>query len=445
MIAGFLNGECSSKAGPWPQQHRLEYQQVDHFRRGNLRRPGAAPSDGGLLSVSSRMSKPNTSRLLAEEESRNMPEDSKVIRDVKDQPRALTQLSSSGGQSVEQQQQPQQRQEQNDILVSRRRRASPASPSAGQRLGDAAAGTSEDQVGHPINAVTVTDDDVRRAYATLQSQPRRHSQKSESELTLGEYTGAEQQATRQPPAAASLLGGCDGSTNKNIAQGARLFRFNHLGSTPLVPTGAPASPSRRGMLGRTASLAQADITTAFAEGNVKATKHTTQPRARTPNGVNPNSSAPTNDTHDLATTPRVTGAPTPESADHGIVALPRGQAEEMRAARPRANGFAVPPVEPTTVKLAAGLGSWADETVEVGRLVDQCSRRMADEREGEAREEGDIRRTLEQDMGMAVKSLPLRFLKDFGYLGEAQKRGLEKTTRIMERVKAVARARAWQK
>ncbi|CAM9367880.1 unnamed protein product, partial [Hapterophycus canaliculatus] len=48
-------------------------------------------------------------------------------------------------------------------------------------------------------------------------------------------------------------------------------------------------------------------------------------------------------------------------------------------------------------------------------------------------------------MGMAVKKLPLSFLKDFGYLRDAQRRGLDKTTRIAERVAMVAQARAWAK
>ena len=109
------------------------------------------------------------------------------------------------------------------------------------------------------------------------------------------------------------------------------------------------------------------------------------------------------------------------------------------------NNFGVPPVEPTTAKLAAGLGSWADETVAVGRLVDEDSRRMADARAGEVRKEGEIRRALERGMGSAVKSLPLSFLKDFGYLEEAQKRGLDKATKIIERMAAVAQLRAWKK
>ncbi|CAM9128585.1 unnamed protein product, partial [Ectocarpus fasciculatus] len=48
-------------------------------------------------------------------------------------------------------------------------------------------------------------------------------------------------------------------------------------------------------------------------------------------------------------------------------------------------------------------------------------------------------------MGMTAKTLPLSYLKDCGHLGEAQRRGLEKTTKILKRVATIAKLRAWQK
>ncbi|CAM9210535.1 unnamed protein product [Ectocarpus sp. 6 AP-2014] len=48
-------------------------------------------------------------------------------------------------------------------------------------------------------------------------------------------------------------------------------------------------------------------------------------------------------------------------------------------------------------------------------------------------------------MGMTAKTLPLSYLKDIGYLREAQRRGLEKTTNIVKRVATIAKLRAWQK
>lgn len=103
------------------------------------------------------------------------------------------------------------------------------------------------------------------------------------------------------------------------------------------------------------------------------------------------------------------------------------------------------PVEPATIKLTKGLGSWAGETVAVGRLVDEDSRRVAAERVGEARREGKLRCALQRSIGTAVKTLPLRFLKDYGYLRESQERGLENLTIILRKVAAVARRRAWDR
>ncbi|CAM9599324.1 unnamed protein product, partial [Scytosiphon promiscuus] len=48
-------------------------------------------------------------------------------------------------------------------------------------------------------------------------------------------------------------------------------------------------------------------------------------------------------------------------------------------------------------------------------------------------------------MGTALEALPLSFLKDFGYLRDAQERGLEEMTRIIERLATTVQARAWAK
>ncbi|CAM9548528.1 unnamed protein product, partial [Pylaiella littoralis] len=43
------------------------------------------------------------------------------------------------------------------------------------------------------------------------------------------------------------------------------------------------------------------------------------------------------------------------------------------------------------------------------------------------------------------KTLPLSFLKNYGYLRESQQRGLERMTRIVRKLAAVARQRAWDR
>lgn len=441
VIAGFLNGEERSEAGPRPHQYLHNGNSCD---RGTLRQPVAAPSDGGLTPVSPQVSPSNTTAPPADEKCRNRQQASNVVSSVKERAHsALTTPSSSGGQPLQQQQeqrrQQHQHQQQRNFSVRPRSGGSPSPPYIGQHLGGGFTGTLKDERSDPM--ATVTEADVRRAYATLQNRA--------SKAPLVDHTAAGRQVMKRPPALVSSLGDCDGARD-NIPSGdaaavIQLFGVNRIGSTPSVPTGRPASPTRRGMAGCTTPLAQTNSATAYVGENIKLTERVEQPRARTPNGVYAKRSASAKGIGQQATQPSATGVPASESADDDLVALTRQHVEEVRAPPPQAVGFAVPPVEPTAIKFADGLGSWADETVAVGRLVDQDSRRMADERAGEAREEGDIRRTLERGMRTTVKTMPLRFLKDFGYLGEAQKRGLEKTTRIMERVAAVARSRAWQK
>ena len=105
----------------------------------------------------------------------------------------------------------------------------------------------------------------------------------------------------------------------------------------------------------------------------------------------------------------------------------------------------VPAVEPQAAKLSVGLGSWADQAAAVGRLVDEDSRRVADERIQEAKKQQGLKRVLEQEMGSAVRSLPLSFLKDKGYKREAQREGLERMTRVVDGVLSSARLRAWRR
>lgn len=105
----------------------------------------------------------------------------------------------------------------------------------------------------------------------------------------------------------------------------------------------------------------------------------------------------------------------------------------------------VPAVEPQAVKLSEGLGAWAEQAAAVGRLVDDNSRRVAGEIAREAKKQQGLKRALEQEMGSAVRSLPLSFLKDKGYKREAQREGLEKMTRVADRVLSVARLRAWKR
>lgn len=416
MIAGFLNEEERSEARPRPQQY---HQHMNHFhQRGNFRQPGAAPSDGGLLPASSQESKSNTTPSLADEKGRDGQNASEYS--VKGPSRsALTKPSSGGLQPLQQQQQ------QCDSTVRQRSGALASSPlSVGERRGDVV-GMAKDEVG---DRLTVTEDDVRRAYATLQNQSQQHSKNLEDKTPAGDQLAAGQQTRNQPPAQQASLKDCgvsrDKTCSRDVAAGARSLGVNHISKTPSVPTGAPASPTRRGVMASTISLARANLAPAVVEETVKLTKHTENLGVRTPDGEQ---------------------ATEAESAGVDLVDLARERVQETTEPPPPTAGFAVPLIEPTAIKLANGLGSWADETVAVGRLVDQDSRRIADERAEEAREERDIRRTLKRGMGMVVKSLPIGVMKDFGYLEEAQKRGLEKTTMIMDRMAAVAQLRAWQK
>lgn len=410
---------------------------MNRFQAGNLRQPGAAPSDGGLLPVSHQPSPSSTTPSPAGERGmsgRNAKDDSGQGPNRT----ALTKTTSNGLQPLL------QRQQQGDSSAWRRSGASPSSLSVGQCLGDV--GMAKDGSGDRLN--TVTGDDVRRAYASLQNQPQKHRKNYEGNVPVGDHTGAGQQIVNQSPALSASLRDCveprDKMSSRDLAASHSLD-FKSFGKAPAVPTGAPASPTRQRMVASTISLARANVALAPIEKNVELIKHKEKPRARTPEGIYAKNSASIKGTGQQSAEPRVVGMPTAEPAGFDLVALAREHLEEIMAPLPQAASLAVPPVEPTAIKLATGLGSWADETVAVGRLVDQDSRRMADERTGEAREEGDIRRTLERGMGMVVKTLPLGFLKDFGYLEEAQKRGLEKTTRVMERMTAVALLRAWKK
>lgn len=96
-------------------------------------------------------------------------------------------------------------------------------------------------------------------------------------------------------------------------------------------------------------------------------------------------------------------------------------------------------------ELTPGLGTWASEAAVVGRLIDEDSRRVAEGILGVTVGERGIRRQLESGIRDTVKDLPLNVLKDNGYLEEAQTRGLEKAVRIAERLSVVAQSQAWQR
>ena len=424
-----------------PQLFRQERQQVNNLHRGTLRQPGTAPSDGRLIPASPRASVASAAPLPADEKTGYGRRCLGVDLNTKEPNRSsLTKRSSSGRQPLQQQRQQRQKRQQLDSSERRTNGGSPSPPSVGERPVDPIV-AAEDGNGGGINAVT--DKDVRRAYAALNSRKQRNSNTHDDKVSSGNYVAAGIQREKPPPGLGLPLGDCDGFVKR--VSGVQIFGSNHTGSVPLVPTGAPVSPARRGVVGRTGSLAQENSIAVAVEERNKLTVHTEMPRAQTPDGVSTKHFAPTEGTRDLEKGTRAPGISPLASTNGNLVALAREQADDIRAPPPQAPGFAMRPVEPAAAKLAAGLGTWADETAAVGRLVDQDSRRLADERAGEAREEEDIRRTLERDMGRAVKSLPLSFLKDFGYLAEAQKRGLEKTTRIMERMAAVALLRAWRK
>lgn len=103
------------------------------------------------------------------------------------------------------------------------------------------------------------------------------------------------------------------------------------------------------------------------------------------------------------------------------------------------------PVEPQAAKLVDGLGIWANEAVTVGRLVDENGRRVAERIAGAEQEERGMRRLIEQEMGDTVKSLPLSFLKGYGYSLKAQQEGLEKITRVVESISRQFFEYAWRR
>ena len=102
-------------------------------------------------------------------------------------------------------------------------------------------------------------------------------------------------------------------------------------------------------------------------------------------------------------------------------------------------------VEPQAIKLSAGLGSWADGAAVVGRLLDQDSRRVTEAIEREEKRQQGLKQALEQEMGNAVKGLPLSFLKSKGYKREAQREGAEKMARVVDGILSAIRTRAWKR
>lgn len=351
----------------------------------------------------------------------------------------------------------------------------------------------------------VTEGDVQNAYATLQeraensSSHRRRRNHFNKDLAKGQPTNDKSPSSFLSPREKSVeKKGCKKHVG-TVTNGNQYPRLGQVGRTPVVPTGVRASPTRRGALPRKPSTTQVlgtnDIVASKAahtsidnaadvEAESFPSEQATGPRHAEEAAATAADGGTRMETESMLMTsyPEAeTGATTPLAPEEGTTTLPTGgktqvacssapipasasssaHASAAQAAQCLSQSqsrdvvlggggtfediFTVSPVEPTTVKLAVGLGTWAEDTVAVGRLVDEDSRRLANERLGETKKEGEIRRALERGMGMTAKTLPLSFLKDFGYLGEAQRRGLEKTTKIVKRVATIAKLRAWQK
>lgn len=95
-------------------------------------------------------------------------------------------------------------------------------------------------------------------------------------------------------------------------------------------------------------------------------------------------------------------------------------------------------------ELTVGLGHWASEVVAMSQRLEDSRNQVSHDLEGVKRVEKCYRLRLEREAEHVMKSLPLSFLKEHGYLGEAQSRGLQKAWEALERQGVRVRARAWQ-
>lgn len=474
MIPGYPDGVERNTIMSPPQQQHQGHQPNNRSYRGGPLQPGAAPSDGGMITTAMPLYKETTESEGSTRKRGNKNiasprrEDtlsSSYSSDMADRTHIATtkKASSSNGHPP---QRHQHQQKCDDSL--RSYPASPPPPSIRQSLTTAV----EDGGDDPMS--TITGDDIRRAYATLQNQLENHSSLGEFNVRSGRDSATGQEAMERPPTLQSSSG--ESGTDK-----VRLSQLPHIGSAPCVPTGVPVLSKRREVLGAkslTAPMKQPGSSSPNTSPTTTAPKALGAPQEQTAKRrasaadrraaadtalaaltrehaadgrtqPQPSAAAAADDTNGGALVSSV-----PSSTATAIGASSLGTSSAMAAqsrscAGTRARGgaphdtYVVVPVVPTTVKLAEGLGSWADETVAVGRLVDEDSRRVTAEREGEALREEGVRCTLERLMGASVKTMPLRFLKQYGYLRESQERGVQNMTRIMNRVAVVARRRAW--
>lgn len=96
-------------------------------------------------------------------------------------------------------------------------------------------------------------------------------------------------------------------------------------------------------------------------------------------------------------------------------------------------------------KLTEGLGTWADDTLAVGRMLEDERLDVASDLEGARRCEKQMRRRLEAGVDKFMKTLPLGLLKHEGCLDGAQFRGLEIAERVLGEQWIKARAFAWDR
>lgn len=495
MIPGCPGSDERNTTMAQPHQHHQD-QQSSYI--GPRRQLGAAPSDGGLVTTALPLQTETTApegpagkrgkaNIASNNSSRGDALMSSYSHGIAGRAHNATTKGGSSSNGLPPQQQQQQllhQQHCDGSLLPSCPASSFSTPNISQRIGTAVA-TAADGGDDPMSMIT--DCDIRRAYVTLQHRPENHSSFIEYSEHSRELSTTGQELIDGSPALCSISG-------ESSVKSVQYSQLQHIGRTPSFPTGVPILPTRRGVLGPqspTSSQKQtggpagpntvpvATVPTApsalppAVEENLKPNERAEIRRTSAADGVvvagGSLAALTRGQTVDGGGQPALSAAVAVDNTIDGAlvstvpstIATTKGASTLVSSStvaaqsRPRAaalGGRGAPqdmhvviPVEPTTIKLTEGLGSWADETVAVGRLVDEDSRRVAAERAGEARREEELRCALERGIGTAVKTLPLRFLKDYGYLRESQKTGLENMTQILKKVAAVARRRAWDR
>lgn len=97
------------------------------------------------------------------------------------------------------------------------------------------------------------------------------------------------------------------------------------------------------------------------------------------------------------------------------------------------------------LELTEGLGVWAEETVNVGQLLESNRLQVAEDLKGVTRGENLVRKRLKKHVGEMVLTLPLGFLKRHGYLGDVHTRGLERAMKVFQNQATQLRANAWRR